>query len=99
MSVTPTKIYEGTPAAGPTTVYTAPAGGMEVAVLVAANATAGAQVITVSIGGVALLGAKTVPANDFVRLAGPIHMDAGDTIAIASPSGVITVHIHGFAVA
>lgn len=99
MSVTPAKLYEGTPGAGPAVVYTAPAGGMEVALIVASNGTGGAQPITIAVGGTVIWGGKSVPANDFVRMAGPLHMAAGDTISVASPSGALTLHLHGFAVA
>lgn len=99
MSVTPTKLYDGTPAAGPATVYTAPAGGMVIAVMVAANPTGGAASITVTVAGTPVWAGKSIPANDYERMGGPIQLDAGDTIEVTSPSGALHLHIHGFAVA
>lgn len=102
MSVSPKRLYGATPAVGPAVIYTAPAGGAEILAIVASNPTAGAQAITVSIDpsgaapAVPIWGAKVIGANDSTRLAGPIHLDTGDTIVAASPSGALGLIISGF---
>lgn len=96
MTVTPKRLYNGVPAVGPTTVYTAPSGGAEILVIVVTNPTAGAQSVTVSVNSVPLIGGETAPAHDHLRLGGPFHLAAGDTVSVANPSGVLAVMVSGF---
>ena len=93
------RLYGGTPAAGPATVFTAPLAGIEILLILAVNNTGGAQPIRVQIDpadGTAFdILNRSVPANDEIERRGPIHLNASDAIVVTNTSGAIQLTISG----
>lgn len=93
MSVTPTRLYHGKPAAAGTDIYTAPAGGMVVLQVLATNTTGGAGQITLELDPAGaptpqfVLNAKGVAANDAYPLRVFIPMAAGDKLRATNSAG------------
>lgn len=103
MAITPKRMYHDNPPNADTDLYTAPAGGAVVLVVIATNTTAGSLPVSLRIdpaGAPAakdLLSSKAVAANSFERLAGPIPLAAGDKLVGRNHGGTgVALLIAGF---
>lgn len=98
--MTPDTLYHDVPPVAVADIYTASAS-CTILVVLATNNTGGSAAVTlqrVPSGGPAqsLLNSKAVPANDFVRLQGPIHLKAGDKLAARNHiASAITLMVSG----
>lgn len=103
MTIAAKRMYHDNPPNADTDLYTAPAGGAVVLVVVATNTTALAAGVSLRIdpagAGAArdLLSTKSVGANDVYRLAGPIALEEGDKLVGRNHGGpAVALCISGF---
>lgn len=103
---TPRRMYHDNPPNADTVLYTAPAGGAVVLAVIAANTTAVAAAVSLRVDPVGagaardLLSTRSVPGNDTYRLAGPVVLDAGDSLVGRNHGGpAVALAISGFEVA
>lgn len=103
MAVTPLRMYHDTPPNGDTTIYTATELTV-VQVILCTNTTGAAQAVSVRldpVGGAGsedLVNTLSVPANDAIRLAGPITLEVGDALVARNHNAAlpIAVLVNGF---
>lgn len=99
MAVTPKRLYHDAPPNADTTLYTATEL-TEVLVILCTNTTGGPLTVSVRIdpagagGSEDLLNSISVPANDAIRLAGPFHLEVGDTLVGRNHTAALGVTIY-----
>jgi hypothetical protein len=103
VSVTPKRLYHDNPPNADTDLYTAPAGGAVVLMVLASNTTGGVLAVSLRIDPAGAGAAKdvltqvNVPANDALRLAGPIALASGDKLVGRNHGGTgVALLISGF---